>query len=58
MAVGLWYMIESAWIWGFVSFVVFWIIAYIGHRFVPKLTGPVVDRIFPVEGRCAGRDVA
>jgi len=42
---GLWKAIESLWLWALVSVVVFFVIAYIGHRLLPMLTGSIVDAL-------------
>jgi len=42
---GLWWVIEDFRTWALVSVPAFFVIAYIGHRLIPMLTGPVVDTL-------------
>jgi len=42
---GLWKVITSFWVWVLVSVVVFFVIAYLGHRLIPMLTGSIVDAL-------------
>jgi len=42
---GLWMIIASFWIWVPVSVVVFFVVAYLGHRLIPMLTGSIVDAL-------------
>ncbi len=45
----LWRIIPNRWIWGATFFAVFWGLAFVGHRYVPRITGPASDRLFPTK---------
>ena len=45
---GLWQVLSPWWLWAVTFFCVFWALAYMGHRLLPTVTGPVVDRLFPI----------
>jgi len=42
---GLWRILGNLVYWILVAAVVFFVVAYLGHRWVPKLTGPIVDAL-------------
>jgi hypothetical protein len=42
---GLWKATGSLWVWVPVSIVVFFVVAYLGHRLIPMLTGSIVDAL-------------
>ena len=48
VGVGITYIVNSWWVWSVVFFMSFWIIAFLGHRVFPRLTGPLVDGMFPM----------
>jgi len=44
--VAIWRLVPTFFGWFVIFFFVFWVIAYLGHRLIPKLTGPAVDYFF------------
>jgi len=42
---GLWKVIASFWVWVSVSVVVFFIVSWLAHRLIPRVTWPIVDAL-------------
>jgi len=42
---GLWKVIASFWVWVPVSVVVFFIVSWLAHRLIPRVTWPIVDAL-------------
>ena len=46
-AVGLWLVVQSLWLWIPLFVAAFFLVGYAAHWWVPRITGPVLDRLFP-----------
>jgi uncharacterized membrane protein (Fun14 family) len=46
---GLKMLITSWLLWTGIYFVVFWLLAFLAHRVYPKITGLLIDRMFPAK---------
>ncbi|HEX9880724.1 MAG TPA: hypothetical protein VGB25_11060 [Candidatus Binatia bacterium] len=44
-ALVVWWALPAPWLRMIVFPVIFLAVLYFGHRFIPKITGPVVDRL-------------
>lgn len=47
--IALWFILNNVFFWVICYFFLFFVVGFLSHRLVPRITGPIIDRLFIVD---------